>query len=81
MEKAIPKDSLKSIPQGAATTIWAALSPELEGKGGLYLENCANSKEASKEVILSTFTGHLPYIFDKNSAEKLWKLSEELTNK
>lgn len=71
----------KTIPEGTSTIIWAALSPDLEGKGGLYLEHCSISKQATIEKINSNFTGHLPYIYDKNSAEKLWKLSEELTNK
>jgi len=31
--------SLKTIPQGAATSCWAAVSPELNGKGGFYLED------------------------------------------
>ncbi len=31
--------TLKSIPQGAATTVWAATSPDLAGKGGVYLED------------------------------------------
>ncbi|KAJ5993630.1 hypothetical protein N7451_009354 [Penicillium sp. IBT 35674x] len=31
----------KSVEQGAATTVWAAVSKELEGKGGLYLNDCA----------------------------------------
>jgi hypothetical protein len=30
----------KSVPQGAATTVWAAVASELEGKGGLYLDDC-----------------------------------------
>ncbi|OOQ82271.1 hypothetical protein PEBR_39726 [Penicillium brasilianum] len=31
----------KSPEQGAATTVWGAVSQELEGKGGLFLDNCA----------------------------------------
>ncbi|KAJ5759444.1 NAD(P)-binding protein [Penicillium odoratum] len=34
----------KSVEQGAATTVWAAISRELEGKGGLYLNDCAVAK-------------------------------------
>ena len=30
----------KTIPQGAATSCWAATAPELEGKGGVYCEDC-----------------------------------------
>jgi len=35
----------KSVEQGAATTVWAALAPELEGNGGHYLEDCSISGE------------------------------------
>ena len=34
------RQELKSVSQGAATTVWAAISSSLEGSGGLYLENC-----------------------------------------
>ena len=34
----------KTIEQGASTTVWAAVAPELENQGGLYLENCGISK-------------------------------------
>ena len=30
----------KAAEQGAATSVWAAVGPELEGVGGLYLEDC-----------------------------------------
>src|SRR5690606_15788297 len=31
---------IKTVPAGAATSVWAATAPELEGRGGLYLEDC-----------------------------------------
>lgn len=68
----------KTVPQGAATTVWAAVSKELEGKGGLYLENCQVSKENSDPTAHTI--GHLPRIHDKNAADKLWELSEKLVN-
>lgn len=47
-----------TIPQGAATTVWAAVHPDLKGQGGLYLNNVAIAKanrlgrdpEAAKEL-------------------------------
>ena len=39
----------KNIEQGASTTVWAAVAPEFEGKGGLYLENCEISKLIAPE--------------------------------
>jgi len=36
-------DRFKSTAQGAATSVWAAVGPELEGVGGLYLEDCGQA--------------------------------------
>lgn len=69
-------DNMKSISQGAATTIWAATSPALKDIGGVYLEDV---DVASLNTDPSEFSGVKSYSFDKNSAEKLWILSENLT--
>jgi NAD(P)-dependent dehydrogenase (short-subunit alcohol dehydrogenase family) len=37
----LPQGAMKTPEQGAATPVWAAVAPELEGRGGLYLEDCA----------------------------------------
>ena len=55
---------LKSIPQGAATTIFAATAPELAGCTGAYLADCAE-KEPTREAL------------DEALAEKVWALSEK----
>jgi len=74
---------LKTIPQGAATTIWCATSPLLENIGGVYCENC-NIAEIDNGQIEhrfdepSTIRGVQPYSIDPENAEKLWKLSEEM---
>ena len=69
----------KSIEAGASTSVWAAVSPDLEGKGGLYLEECTISKEAAnmQEVFAKSF-GYLSYAMDHVSVDKLWTLSEDL---
>ena len=36
-----PGPEWRTVEQGAATTVWAAVAPELEGVGGKYLDNCA----------------------------------------
>lgn len=69
-------DSLKTIPQGAATTIWAATSPQLKEVGGVYLEDVDIAELATDPSIQS---GVKPYSLDEDSAKQLWKLSEELT--
>jgi len=55
-----------SPDHGAATQVWAAVSPELAGRGGLYLENCAVSDTVA------------PYAVDEQRAADWWALSERL---
>jgi NAD(P)-dependent dehydrogenase (short-subunit alcohol dehydrogenase family) len=69
-------EKMKSIPQGAATTIWAATSTQLKDVGGVYLEDV---DVASLNTDPSEFSGVKVYSFDKDLAKKLWTLSEELT--
>lgn len=68
--------SLKTIPQGAATTVWAATSLLLNNFGGVYCED-ADVAEINHEQIFST--GVKPYSLDEDNAKKLWTLSEKLT--
>jgi NAD(P)-dependent dehydrogenase (short-subunit alcohol dehydrogenase family) len=65
----------KPIPAGAATTVYAATAPELEGRGGLYLEDChvAQINDAPNAL-----DGAKSYALDAENAERLWKLSEQL---
>lgn len=67
--------TFKSIQSGAATSVWAATSPLLEGRGGLYLEDC-NIAEAS--ALSGSEKGYLPYALDAGAAERLWTLSEQI---
>lgn len=66
----------KSTEQGAATSVWAAVAPELEGVGGLYLEHC-NQSEPWHEG--NPFEGVMPHALDPEGAERLWTVSEETT--
>lgn len=65
----------KTIPQGAATSVWAATSPELDGKGGLYLEDCGIAEEVPVGVAEH---GYFAWAVDPVAAEKLWQLSEQI---
>jgi len=65
----------KSIPQGAATTVYAATSPDLDGLGGLYLEDCGIASEAEDP---RQGSGVRPYALDPDRAVALWELSELL---
>lgn len=68
------KMQFKSVEQGAATSVWAATSPELAEKGGIYLENCQIAAPAAQD----SSDGVESYALDAASAERLWAVSEEL---
>lgn len=68
--------SLKTIPQGAATTIWTATSPLLSNIGGVY---CEDSNIAELALGQEMEAGVKPYSLDETSAKRLWKLTQELT--
>lgn len=65
----------KTIPQGAATSCWAATADELEGRGGVYCEDC-HVAEVDDE---SSSSGVRSYALNPSFADRLWKLSEEQT--
>lgn len=69
--------SLKTVPQGAATTIWCATSPLLNNIGGVY---CEDNDIAGLALGEGVSEGIKPYSLDKANAERLWKLSEKLNN-
>jgi NAD(P)-dependent dehydrogenase (short-subunit alcohol dehydrogenase family) len=81
-----PLRQFKTVPQRAATTVWAATSPLLDGTGGLYLEN-ANIAPRSADlsnldqmrVDPRGFSGVEDFALNIESADKLWTLSEKLT--
>lgn len=68
--------SLKTVPQGAATTVWCATSPSLENIGGVYCEDADIARLAPDEAVSS---GVRTYSLDESSAKRLWVLSEEMT--
>ncbi|MFB9080667.1 SDR family NAD(P)-dependent oxidoreductase [Flavobacterium procerum] len=68
--------SLKTIPQGAATTVWAATSKLLATIGGVYCENVDIASLNSNTAVIG---GIKPYSLDEKNAKQLWKLSEEMT--
>jgi NAD(P)-dependent dehydrogenase (short-subunit alcohol dehydrogenase family) len=66
---------LKSVAAGAATSVYAATAPELEGRGGLYLEDCHVADVDDRE---SAGSGVRSYAVDPDAAKRLWSLSEEM---
>jgi len=61
-----PRLEVLPVEQGAATSVWGAVSDELAGLGGVYLADCAISPNAA------------PYAVDPQRAEQLWAISERL---
>jgi len=67
----------KSVEQGAATQVWAAVAKELEGKGGLYLDDVQVAKEATDQKTMC-IPGYAPWIWDAEMAKRLWDDSERM---
>jgi NAD(P)-dependent dehydrogenase (short-subunit alcohol dehydrogenase family) len=67
--------SFKTTEAGAATQTFAATAPELEGRGGLYLEDCHVAVVNDAEDALD---GVKSYALDPPNAERLWEVSEKL---
>ncbi|MCI2423370.1 oxidoreductase [Saccharopolyspora sp. K220] len=78
-----PSRNLKTPEQGAATAIWCATSPQLDGLGGVYCENVDISPISTvprdATPLDSGSHGVMPYAADPDAARRLWTLSTELT--
>ena len=76
--------NLKTVPQGAATTVWCATSPMLNKISGVYCED-ADIAELDRGHIEhryddpSSNRGVQPYSLNETLAKRLWTLSEQMT--
>ena len=69
----------KTIPQGAATSVWAGVVAPADEIGGRYCENCHASDVVPDNVTLGLLNeGVRAYALDRKNAEALWKKSEEM---
>ncbi|CAF3803421.1 unnamed protein product [Adineta steineri] len=75
-----PIERIKTTEQGASTSVWAALAPELENQSGAYCENCAISPGVVDPSTPITY-GLAAHSVDMEFAKRLWKLSENLVEK
>ncbi|GHO51023.1 SDR family NAD(P)-dependent oxidoreductase [Ktedonospora formicarum] len=77
-----PARNMKTAEQGAATSVWCATSPQLDGMGGVYCQNCDIAPLVPAEVetnqMGSFARGVAQHAIDKQSAGRLWKVSEQL---
>ncbi|MCW2544374.1 MAG: hypothetical protein JWM40_1926 [Frankiales bacterium] len=67
--------ALKDVSAGAATTVYAATSKDLEGTGGLYLEDCHVADVTPGDGS----AGYAPWAMDTDEAARLWEWSEAQT--
>ncbi|WP_067693194.1 oxidoreductase [Nocardia jejuensis] len=70
-------EGFKTPVQGAATGVWAATSPRLDGYGGVYCQDCDIASPATTDDLL--IGGVKPWAVDPESAARLWNLSADLT--
>ncbi len=70
-------DLYKTVQQGGATTVYAAISSDLEGRGGSYLEDC-NIAPMVPNGSSAPF-GVRPWAVDADAADRLWKECEQMT--
>ena len=68
----------KPVEAGAATSVWAATSPLLDGQGGVYCEDCDIAELTSLDRNASK-SGVMPHACDTDAAARLWEVSEKLT--
>jgi NAD(P)-dependent dehydrogenase (short-subunit alcohol dehydrogenase family) len=69
----------KTIPQGAATSVWAGVVAPADEIGGRYCENCHVGRIVPDHVTISAISeGVRGYALDPKNAEALWKKSEEM---
>lgn len=71
-------DELKTVQQGAATSVWAAVAPELEGIGGRYFEDCGEAELLAARTDGDGRHGLAAYAVDPANAERLWAVTETL---
>jgi NAD(P)-dependent dehydrogenase (short-subunit alcohol dehydrogenase family) len=77
-EQGKPPFQYKSVPQGAATSVWAAIVASPEAVGGHYCANCQVGRVVTKREGVTADTADVcDYALDPTTAEALWKKSEQ----
>ena len=62
---------MKSVEQGAATQVWAAVDKTLEGKGGKFLDDCQVARPVQANAARGS-PGYAEYAYDQEAAKQLW---------
>jgi hypothetical protein len=66
----------KTIEQGAATSVLVATSPQIDGIGGRYFEDCNEAEVVASDE--SAMRGVAAYALDPESATRLWEMSRQM---
>jgi hypothetical protein len=72
----VPAELIKTVEQGAATSVLLATSPLLEGIGGRYFVDCNETETVDRRT--RNLHGVARYALDPEGAQRLWTLSENL---
>ncbi|MBM9503190.1 SDR family NAD(P)-dependent oxidoreductase [Actinacidiphila acididurans] len=72
----VPADLIKTVEQGAATSVLLAASPLLDGIGGRYFDDCNEAEVVDRRT--GTLHGVARYAVDPDNARRLWPLSQDL---
>jgi hypothetical protein len=72
-----PPFRFNTVPQGAATSVWAAVVAPAEEVGGHYCEDCQVS-QVTEDLVSPVSPGVRPYALDPEHAKALWARSEAL---
>jgi NAD(P)-dependent dehydrogenase (short-subunit alcohol dehydrogenase family) len=73
-----PAFSLKSVPQGAATSVWAGIVAPADAVGARYCENCHVAEILTGDNFSMVSEGVRAYALDPENARALWAKSEEM---
>jgi NAD(P)-dependent dehydrogenase (short-subunit alcohol dehydrogenase family) len=69
---------MKTVEQGASTSVLCAVSPLLDGVGGRYFEDCHEATVLTDRTQADGRHGVAPFALDPANAERLWEVSERL---
>lgn len=75
---ALARTGFKSAQAGCSTTLWAATSPALEGKPGVYCEDCDIAAPTDPASAYARFRGVEAHACDDEAAQRLWEESAKM---
>jgi NAD(P)-dependent dehydrogenase (short-subunit alcohol dehydrogenase family) len=78
----LAKNFFKSTSQGASTALWCATSPDLNGLGGVFCEDCDIAKRKSEvDESMQRYFGVADWAVDTDEGSRLWEATELMIKK